>query len=75
LAVDTVFLGANLLKVHEGGWMPLAVAASLIAVMLTWRRGAGILAEKAQREEISLRDFIPCWRRARRAASRGRPCS
>jgi KUP system potassium uptake protein len=59
LAVDAVFLGANLLKVHEGGWMPLAVAAALMTVMLTWRRGAGILAEKAHREEIALKEFIP----------------
>ena len=58
LAVDAVFLLANLLKVHEGGWMPLLVGAALLAVMLTWRRGAGILADKAHREEVPLADFV-----------------
>jgi KUP system potassium uptake protein len=57
LAVDVIFLLANLLKVHEGGWMPLLVGATLLVVMLTWRRGARILAEKAQREEVPLADF------------------
>ena len=58
LAVDVVFLLANLLKVHEGGWMPLLVGAVLLVVMLTWRRGARILAEKAHREEVPLADFV-----------------
>jgi KUP system potassium uptake protein len=58
IVIDMVFLGANLLKVFEGGWMPLAVGACLMAVMLTWRRGAGILAAKAQKEDVPLQEFI-----------------
>jgi KUP system potassium uptake protein len=58
LAIDVVFLLANLLKVFEGGWMPLAVGASLLVVMLTWRKGARILAEKARKEEVPLTEFI-----------------
>lgn len=58
LAVNVDFLLANLLKVHEGGWTPLLVGAALLVVMLTWRRGARILAEKAHREEVPLADFV-----------------
>jgi KUP system potassium uptake protein len=58
LAVDLIFLMANLLKVFEGGWLPLAVGASLMLVMLTWRRGTRILAEISRKNEISLGDFI-----------------
>jgi KUP system potassium uptake protein len=58
LAVDTVFLLANMLKIFEGGWMPLAVGASLMVLMLTWRRGTRILTQKAKREEIGLLEFI-----------------
>src|SRR5215211_5709254 len=58
LAIDVVFLLANLLKVFEGGWLPLAVGASLLVVMLTWRKGARILAEKARKEEVPLTEFI-----------------
>jgi KUP system potassium uptake protein len=58
LAIDGVFLLANLLKVLEGGWVPLAVGALLMVVMLTWRKGARILAEKARKEEVPLPEFI-----------------
>src|SRR3954447_13602195 len=58
MLIDLVFLGANLLKIHEGGWMPLAVAGGLMVVMLTWRRGTGILAEKARRDDIQLQHII-----------------
>jgi K+ transporter len=39
LLVDGVFFAANLLKIADGGWIPLLVAAGLYAVMTTWRRG------------------------------------
>ena len=39
LLIDLVFLGANLLKVFQGGWVPLLIGAMIIVVMLTWRRG------------------------------------
>jgi len=58
LAVDLIFLMANLLKVFEGGWLPLAVGASLVLVMLTWRRGTRILAEISKKNEVGLADFI-----------------
>lgn len=58
LAVDLIFLAANLLKIFEGGWLPLAAGASLILVMITWRQGTRILSDVTKREEISLADFI-----------------
>jgi len=54
LVIDLSFLAANLLKVIEGGWFPLAFGAALMVVMLTWRRGADILTDKARRESIRL---------------------
>jgi KUP system potassium uptake protein len=63
LAVDVVFLLANLLKVLEGGWVPLAVGAWLTVVMLTWRKGARILAEKAREEEVPLLGFVAALER------------
>jgi len=35
LAVDLIFLGANLLRIFEGGWLPLVLGASLMLMMLT----------------------------------------
>src|SRR3954452_7069807 len=57
LAVDLIFLLANLLKVFEGGWLPLAVGTSLMLVMLTWRRGTRLLAEISGAHEVALGDF------------------
>jgi len=39
LIVDTSFFGANLLKIAEGGWFPLSLAAILFVIMVTWRFG------------------------------------
>jgi len=41
--VDAVFFSANSLKLLEGGWFPLLLAALIAFVMLTWRRGEQIV--------------------------------
>jgi KUP system potassium uptake protein len=58
LGLDLVFLGANALKVFQGGWVPLALGAMLVLVMWTWRRGTRILFEKTRRSEIRLIDLV-----------------
>lgn len=58
LFIDLIFLGANLLKVFQGGWVPLLIAAMIITIMLTWRRGARILAEKTRRLETPIDSLI-----------------
>ena len=59
LIVDLVFLGANLLKIVEGGWLPLVVGAGLLVIMLTWQRGARILSAKSQKEELRMAEYLP----------------
>jgi len=51
-ALDLAFLVANGLKVADGGWAALLVAAIIILVMATWRRGTRILFDKTRRDEI-----------------------
>ena len=58
LGLDLVFLGANALKVFQGGWVPLALGAMLVLVMWTWRRGTRILFDKTRRSEIRLVDLV-----------------
>ena len=58
LLVDVTFLVANLLKIFEGGWMPLLVGAVLVLVMLTWRRGSRALIEKTRRTDVPLEDLL-----------------
>jgi KUP system potassium uptake protein len=49
LVIDSGFLAANMVKVMQGGWVPLAMAVMVYAVMLVWRAGA--LAVQRQRRE------------------------
>ncbi len=57
LVVDLVFLGANLLKLFEGGYVPVLLALAIMVVMSTWVRGTKILFEKARRSDVSIADL------------------
>jgi KUP system potassium uptake protein len=52
--VDIVFFSANLLKLFEGAWAPLLFGAGMVLLILTWRRGTGILISKTRRIEVPL---------------------
>src|SRR4029079_5343208 len=58
LLIDVTFLGANLLKVFEGGWMPLALGTLVMVVMYTWRRGSRLLFEKTRKTEVPLDPLV-----------------
>jgi KUP system potassium uptake protein len=58
LFLDLTFLGANLLKVVEGGWIPLAFGALVLTIMYTWRRGTRLLVEKTRRLETPLDQLV-----------------
>ena len=56
--VDATFLSANFLKLFEGAWAPLLFGATMVLIILTWRRGTGILAFKTQRIEVPLTTLL-----------------
>jgi KUP system potassium uptake protein len=58
LLIDFTFLSANLLKIVEGGWMPLALGALVMTIMYTWRRGSRLLFEKTRRQETPLESLV-----------------
>ncbi|MBI2716351.1 MAG: potassium transporter Kup [Rhizobiales bacterium] len=58
LFIDVAFLSANLLKIVDGGWMPLALGALVMLVMYTWRRGSRLLFEKTRRLETPLESLV-----------------
>ncbi|GAA4780760.1 potassium transporter Kup [Stakelama sediminis] len=39
LIIDLIFFGANILRVAEGGWVPLMVASAMALIIFTWMRG------------------------------------
>jgi len=58
LVIDLTFLSANMLKVVEGGWVPLALGGVIMLVMYTWRRGSRLLFDKTRRLETPLDDLV-----------------
>ena len=58
LFLDLTFLTANLLKVVEGGWVPLALGSVVMLLMYTWRRGSRLLFEKCRKLEFPLADLV-----------------
>src|SRR5690242_16617142 len=43
LAIEVVFVAANMTKLVEGGWFPLLLASVVAFLMLTWRTGWQLL--------------------------------
>jgi KUP system potassium uptake protein len=58
LMIDSAFFGANALKIVQGGWVTLAVAALLFTLMTTWRTGRRLVAERLTARAIPLDDFM-----------------
>jgi KUP system potassium uptake protein len=46
LVVDLVFFWANMRKIADGGWFPLAIALGILAVMHTWKTGRNVVFER-----------------------------
>ena len=58
LVVDLTFLGANLLKIPNGGWFPLVVGCVIFVVMLTWKDGRKILLARLYEQSIPVPEFL-----------------
>jgi KUP system potassium uptake protein len=61
LLVDVTFFGANLVKVPQGGWVPIVLAIGIFTLMATWKQGrvilAGIMRENTLPMDLFLRDI------------------
>jgi KUP system potassium uptake protein len=58
VCIELLFWGANVIKFFDGAWAPMAFAAVLIFVMVTWRRGTRIVNDKSRKVEIPLSGLI-----------------
>ena len=45
LLIDCAFLGANLLKIVDGGWITKCIAVIILTAMITWRDGQAIVTK------------------------------
>jgi KUP system potassium uptake protein len=56
--IDLLFLSSNSLKIIEGGWLPLAIAACVFLIMETWRIGRRAHVERIRNESMPLDLFL-----------------
>jgi len=55
--VDGGFLTANMLKIAEGGWVPLLLGASICCVMLIWQAGTAAVQKQVDEMQIPIGDI------------------
>ncbi len=54
LLIELVFFGSNMLKVLEGGWLPLLIASAVATIMFTWIRGARLMLDALRKSQTGL---------------------
>ena len=58
LVIELAFLGANLVKIMHGAWLPLVMGALMFTVMATWKRGRSLLAAHFARGAFPIELFV-----------------
>jgi KUP system potassium uptake protein len=58
LVIDLAFWGANIIKIPNGGWVPLVIASLMITLMTTWKRGRQILARRMRVGLLPIEMFL-----------------
>ena len=57
LGLDIIFLGANVLRIMQGGWVPLLVAGVMGTVIATWLRGRQVMRLRIARQGASMQQL------------------
>ncbi|MGA0024996.1 MAG: potassium transporter Kup [Burkholderiales bacterium] len=58
ILIDLAFFSSSLVKVAQGGWLPLALGAAMFTVMLTWARGRRSVVDQLRASAIPLSTFL-----------------
>ena len=56
--IDVTFFASNLLKLFAGGWFPLVIGIGMFTLMVTWRTGRRLVAERLKDDAIDLKSFL-----------------
>lgn len=56
--VDLAFFSSNLLKLHHGGWFPLAIGGAVFMLMMTWKQGRAQLNAALRQDALDLPSFL-----------------
>ena len=69
LFLELIFLGSNLIKVMDGGWVPLLMAASLATMVWTWIRGTAYVQRKARATAVNLETLLSSIQNSKRLST------
>jgi len=58
LSIDGIFFVANLLKIPDGGWVPMLIGVVFFTLMLTWKSGRNLLIERLKVDSMAITPFI-----------------
>lgn len=58
IALDTIFLSAQVLKIPHGAWLPLLLGLIIVTIMATWVKGSKIIAEKTRKDAIPIKTLL-----------------
>lgn len=58
LVIDVAFFSANVLKIPDGGWVPLVIGIFIFTLMLTWKTGRNMLYSMLKNEAMAIDPFI-----------------
>ena len=56
--VDLVYFSANVVKVFDGGWFPVAIGAVMFTLMMTWKQGRRLMSKRLREDAIDLKSFL-----------------
>ena len=56
--VDLAFFSSNLMKLHHGGWFPLAIGGAVFMLMTTWKQGRAQLNAALRQDALDLPGFL-----------------
>jgi KUP system potassium uptake protein len=56
--VDMVYFSANIVKVFDGGWFPIAIGGAMFMLMMTWKQGRHLMRERLRDDAIDLKSFL-----------------
>ncbi|MCQ9154433.1 potassium transporter Kup [Acidomonas methanolica] len=56
--LDSTFFSSNMLKIPQGGWVPLAIGVSATILMTTWQRGRNLIRARQQADALPVASFL-----------------
>lgn len=65
LSIEIAFFSANLVKIVEGGYIPVLVGATMFVIMWTWLRGTQLLEKRTHRDSVPLHEFLPLLQKSK----------